>query len=70
MVKRIVLEKAGGFDERYFMYAEDIDLSLTIKRLGFRTSIMEKKQCYILKEALPPGINNIFPGFTMPCGCS
>lgn len=36
MVKRDVLEKAGGFDERYFMYAEDIDLSLTIKRLGYR----------------------------------
>jgi GT2 family glycosyltransferase len=36
MVKREVLEKAGGFDERYFMYAEDIDLSLTIKRLGYR----------------------------------
>jgi len=35
MVKRDVLEKAGGFDERYFMYAEDIDLSLTIKRLGY-----------------------------------
>lgn len=36
MVKRTVLEKAGGFDERYFMYAEDIDLSLTINRLGFQ----------------------------------
>ena len=36
MVKRAVLEKAGGFDERYFMYAEDIDLSLTIRRLGYR----------------------------------
>ncbi|MGZ5253330.1 MAG: glycosyltransferase family 2 protein [Flavitalea sp.] len=36
MVKRQVLEKAGGFDERYFMYAEDIDLSISINRLGYR----------------------------------
>jgi len=34
MVKRAVLEKAGGFDERYFMYAEDSDLSLNIQRQG------------------------------------
>jgi GT2 family glycosyltransferase len=37
MVKREVLEMAGGFDERYFMYAEDIDLSLTINSLGYKT---------------------------------
>lgn len=36
LVKREVLQIAGGFDERYFMYAEDIDFSLTIKRLGYR----------------------------------
>lgn len=30
-----VYEQAGGFDERYFMYGEDIDLSYTIEQLGY-----------------------------------
>ncbi len=34
MVKRGVLDAAGWFDERYFMYAEDADLSRTILSLG------------------------------------
>ncbi|MHA4811581.1 glycosyltransferase family 2 protein [Flavitalea flava] len=33
--KRQVLEKTGGFDEQFFMYAEDIDLSYRITREGF-----------------------------------
>ena len=36
MVKHSVLQKTGGFDERFFMYAEDIDLSYRIKRAGFK----------------------------------
>lgn len=36
MVPRKLLEVSGGFDERYFMYAEDIDLSITIQRSGYR----------------------------------
>jgi GT2 family glycosyltransferase len=35
LVSKTVFEQAGGFDERYFMYAEDIDLSVTILKLGF-----------------------------------
>ncbi len=35
MVKREILEKIGGFDERFFMYAEDIDLSKRIRDAGF-----------------------------------
>ena len=35
MVRKEVLEKIGGFDERFFMYAEDIDLSKRIKDAGF-----------------------------------
>ena len=27
--------KADGFDERYFMYGEDIDLSYTVEKLGY-----------------------------------
>ena len=35
MVRKAVLDDAGWFDERYFMYAEDADLSRTIRRLGW-----------------------------------
>lgn len=36
MVRRGLLEKTGGFDERYFMYGEDIDLSYQINLSGYR----------------------------------
>jgi hypothetical protein len=35
MVKREVFEKVGLFDEKYFLYYEDNDLSQRAKRLGF-----------------------------------
>ncbi|MBS1663901.1 MAG: glycosyltransferase family 2 protein [Bacteroidetes bacterium] len=34
-VARALLEKTGGFDERYFMYAEDIDLSYRLEQAGY-----------------------------------
>lgn len=36
MVKKEVLDKTGGFDERFFMYAEDIDLSYRIIQAGYK----------------------------------
>jgi GT2 family glycosyltransferase len=36
LVRREVLDEAGWFDERYFMYAEDADLSRTIRALGWK----------------------------------
>jgi GT2 family glycosyltransferase len=33
--KRTVYESCGGFDERYFMYGEDIDLSYTALQQGY-----------------------------------
>lgn len=35
MVKKEVLDKTGGFDEQFFMYGEDIDLSYRIQKAGF-----------------------------------
>ncbi len=36
MCPAIVLEKTGGFDEAFFMYGEDIDLSYRITQLGYK----------------------------------
>lgn len=35
LMSRELLEKIGGFDERYFMYGEDIDLSYQIRLAGY-----------------------------------
>ena len=34
--EKIKYIKAGGFDERYFMYGEDIDFSYTMEQLGYK----------------------------------
>ena len=36
MIKKEVLDKAGGFDEIFFMYGEDVDLSYRIQKAGHR----------------------------------
>ena len=35
LVRKSVMDTAGWFDDRYFMYAEDVDLSRTIQALGW-----------------------------------
>lgn len=35
MTRKSVLEKVGGFDDQYFMYGEDIDISLQIRKNGY-----------------------------------
>lgn len=36
LIKRNVLELTSGFDEAFFMYGEDIDLSYRIQKAGFK----------------------------------
>lgn len=36
LLKKIIYMQAGGFDERYFMYGEDIDFSYTVEKLGYQ----------------------------------
>jgi GT2 family glycosyltransferase len=40
MIRRDLFERLGGFDERYFMYSEDIDLCYKLHQTG-------KKCCYV-----------------------
>ena len=42
MIKKPVFEKINGFDETFFMYGEDIDLSLRINQLGFKNYYLGK----------------------------
>lgn len=36
LTRRIILQKIGSFDEDYFMYVEDADLSYRIKKAGWK----------------------------------
>jgi N-acetylglucosaminyl-diphospho-decaprenol L-rhamnosyltransferase len=39
LLRRDLWTEIGGFDERYFMYGEDVDLCLRARRLGYRPAI-------------------------------
>lgn len=45
MMPRNSYEKTGGFDERYFMYAEDLDLCREIREAGFKIWWYPKTSC-------------------------
>jgi GT2 family glycosyltransferase len=42
MIRRDAFEKVNGFDERFFMYGEDIDLSIRIAEAGYKTYYLGK----------------------------
>ena len=38
LIKRAVFDQAGGFDEKFFMYSEDVDLSWRFRLSGYRVA--------------------------------
>ena len=41
-MKREIYEKLGGFDEKIFMYAEDVDLSWRLRSFGYKIRYVPK----------------------------
>jgi N-acetylglucosaminyl-diphospho-decaprenol L-rhamnosyltransferase len=37
-LRRAALDSVGGWDERYFMYMEDVDLCWRLRRIGWRVA--------------------------------
>lgn len=46
LVRRILFEKLNGFDERFFVYYEDLDFSLRSKEYGFKSYYLSTAQIY------------------------
>jgi GT2 family glycosyltransferase len=46
MIRKKILDKTGGFDERFFMYAEDIDLSYRIKEMVDSQTLKHYRNIY------------------------
>ena len=36
LMPTVVFQKTGGFDPQYFMYAEEVDLSIRVKKMGYK----------------------------------
>lgn len=45
MMSRLAYEKTNGFDERFFMYAEDLDLCRSIREAGLKIWWYPKTEC-------------------------
>ncbi len=49
LTRKDILDKVGGFDEHFFMYGEDLDLSYRIKKLGYKITYYPLYQVTHLK---------------------
>jgi len=51
LLRRSVLEQVGGFDERFFLYFEDLDLCLRAREAGFGAWAVSSARVWHLGEA-------------------
>jgi GT2 family glycosyltransferase len=55
VVRRAVFEEVGGFDERYFMYFEDVDLCARIRGAGHEIHYVHAISVEHLRGGSQPG---------------
>ena len=55
--RKELLDKAGGYDEDYFYYREDTDLTFKIMDLGYEYRKVEAGYTHDHEEAVPKGIS-------------
>jgi GT2 family glycosyltransferase len=68
MVSKSILDETGGFDERFFMYGEDIDLSYRIQKAGYTNYYFAGSSIIHFKgESTRKGSMNYVILFLMPC---
>jgi N-acetylglucosaminyl-diphospho-decaprenol L-rhamnosyltransferase len=53
LVTRQLFEKVGGFDERFFMYCEDVDLSWRARASGFSVRVAHRALAFHYVEERP-----------------
>ena len=46
LIRRNLFESLQGFDERFFVYLEDLDLSLRVKNAGYRSVFLAEAQAF------------------------
>lgn len=46
LIRRNLFESLQGFDERFFVYLEDLDLSLRVKQAGYRSVFLAEAQAF------------------------
>jgi hypothetical protein len=49
-IKTEAIRKVGLFDENYFMYVEDIDYSLRLKKYGYKLCMFTNSKIYHIKD--------------------
>ena len=46
LIRKNVFDLCNGFDERFFVYFEDVDLSLRVKKLGYKSYFLYEASAY------------------------
>jgi len=58
-VRKEALNKAGAFDEDFFAYLEDVDLSFRLKKAGYKALFLPDARLYHLEAATTRDVLNI-----------